>query len=87
ARACALASSNILLPADIPLASAPGKTPALLVAAIDQLINVAPTGENLLEWISREIAKRALERADGDIKEASTAMHLPPAELKKLLSR
>jgi DNA-binding NtrC family response regulator len=87
ARACALASSNILLPADIPLASAPGRSPAFLTASIDQLINIAPTGENLLDWISQEIAKRALERADGDLKEASTVLNLPLSELRKLLSR
>jgi hypothetical protein len=44
ARACALASSNILLPADIPLASAPGKIAGAGSAAVDQLINLAPAG-------------------------------------------
>jgi len=87
ARACALASSNVLLPADIPLASAPGKSPAVIAAAADQLINLAPTGENLLSWITREIAGRVVERADGDFKKASTMLNLPAAEIRKLLAR
>jgi DNA-binding NtrC family response regulator len=87
ARACALATSNILLPGDIPLASAPGKSPAVVSAAIDQLINLAPTGEDLLEWVTREVAGRLVERADGDLKGASLILNLSPAELRKLLAR
>jgi DNA-binding NtrC family response regulator len=87
ARACALTSSNILLPADIPLASAPGKTTAFISSAIDQLINVAPTNEDLLAWASREIAGRVVERAHGDLKEASILLNLPAPELRQLLSR
>jgi len=86
ARACALASSQILLPADIPLASAPRKSPAGFAAAMDQLINAAPTGEALLEWLNAEIATRVLERSDGDLKEASNMLNLPLAELRKLLA-
>jgi DNA-binding NtrC family response regulator len=86
ARACALASSSILLPADIPLASSPRKSPAGFAAALDQLINAAPTDTDLLDWISREISKRILERADGDLKEASNTLNLPIPELRKLLS-
>jgi len=86
ARACALASSSILLPADIPLASSPRKAPAGFATALDQLINAAPTDTDLLDWISHEITKRILERADGDLKQASNAMHLPLTELRKLLA-
>ena len=87
ARACALASSNILLPADIPLASAPGKSPAGLTAALDRLINHAPADEDLLSWLGRELAGRVVERANGDLKEASLVLNLPAAELRKLLKR
>jgi DNA-binding NtrC family response regulator len=86
-RACALASSNILLPADIPLASAPRKSQAGFNAAVDQLINAAPTGGHLLDWLSGEVAGRLLERADGDLKVASNAMGLPLVEFRKLLSQ
>jgi DNA-binding NtrC family response regulator len=87
ARACALAGSNILLPADIPLASAPGKSPAGLSAAIDHLINVAPAGADLLDWATREIVGRVVERADGDMKEASVLLNLSAADVRKHLGR
>lgn len=87
ARACALASSHILLPADIPLASAPRKSPAGFNAALDQLINAAPTSVDLLDWLNGEIAGRILERCDGDLKEASKTLNLPMPELRKLLAR
>ena len=87
ARACALASSHILLPADIPLASAPRRSPAGFTAAIDQLINAAPTGVDLFCWLNGEVAGRILERADGDFKEASKTLNLPMADLRKLLAQ
>ncbi|RYD26958.1 MAG: sigma-54-dependent Fis family transcriptional regulator, partial [Verrucomicrobiaceae bacterium] len=65
ARACALASSNVLLPADIPLASSPGRSAAKLGELLDQLINTAPGEENIIDWISRELAGRSIERAGG----------------------
>jgi len=86
ARACALATSQILLPADLPLASAPGRSPAGLKDSLDQLLNSAPTGCKPLEWISGQIANRSLERADGDLKQASIALGMSPADLKKLLA-
>lgn len=86
ARACALTSSNILLPADIPLASSPGKSPAFIASVIDQLIDVAPISEDLLGWLTREIAGRVIERVDGDLSEASVILNLSPAELRKLLT-
>jgi len=87
ARACALATSQILLPADIPLASSPRKSPAGFAAAIDQVINDAPSGADLIAWLSSEIAGRVLERAGGDLKEASIALNIPLAELRKLLAQ
>jgi DNA-binding NtrC family response regulator len=87
ARACALATSQILLPADIPLASAPRNSPASFTAAIDQLINAAPMGAVILDWLNVEVASRMLERADGDLKEASNSLNLTLAELRKLLAQ
>jgi DNA-binding NtrC family response regulator len=85
ARACALASSSILLPSDIPLASAPGKSQLGIAEALDLLINSAPTGINVIDWLTRETAGRAIERAHGDLKEASIALGLPTTHLKMLL--
>ncbi|WP_325107819.1 sigma-54 dependent transcriptional regulator [Luteolibacter pohnpeiensis] len=86
ARACALASSNILLPADIPLASAPAKAGTRIKDSLDQIINAAPTGEDVLDWSGREIARRALERSDGDLKEASILLGIPSSHLKEMLA-
>ncbi|MCF7732173.1 MAG: sigma-54 dependent transcriptional regulator [Akkermansiaceae bacterium] len=85
ARACALASSSILLPEDIPLASAPGKRQPDLMEAIDHLINAAPTGTNVIDWLTRETAGRAIERASGDLKEASIALGITSSRLKELM--
>ena len=85
-RACALASSHILLPADIPLASAPRRSPAEFTAALDQVINAVPTGADPIKWLSGEIAGRVLERSDGDFKIASNVLNLPLVELRKMLS-
>jgi DNA-binding NtrC family response regulator len=86
ARACALASSNILLPADIPLASAPGRSTAKFEETLDALINAAPTGVDVISWLTKEVVGRSIERAGGEMKEASIALGIPSAELKKLLA-
>ena len=86
ARACALASSTILLPSDIPLASIPGKPLQGVAGALDQLFNAAPSGTDFIAWLTREAGGRALERANGDLKEAAINLGISPAELKKLLT-
>lgn len=85
ARACALASSQILLPGDIPLALAPMKYKADITSAVDQLVHLAPSGEDVMAWISHEIAHRAFERAGGDMKEAAASLLVPVPELRKWL--
>ncbi|MFD2255988.1 sigma-54-dependent transcriptional regulator [Luteolibacter algae] len=85
ARACALASSQILLPADIPLSSAPGKTSAL-AHGLDQIINSAPSDAPLVEWITKQVAGRLLDRSGGDFKEASILLGVEQMELKRILS-
>ena len=55
-------------------------------SAIDQLINLAPHSENLVDWIVKEVAGRALDRSNGEIKDAATLLNLPFSELKKILS-
>ena len=87
ARACALASSSILLPEDIPLASAPGKPQPELTETLERLINAAPTGINVIDWLTRETAGRAIDRAQGEVKQAAIALGIPPAQLKQLLAK
>lgn len=87
ARACALASSQILLPADLPLASAPQKSTAGFAAAMDQIINAVPVGEDLIAWLTSEVVGRILERSDGDLKETANMLNMQISELRKLLSQ
>jgi DNA-binding NtrC family response regulator len=85
-RACALASSEVLLPADIPMATAPGATRPGLNDALDRLLLAAPAGENVIGWLSRNLVRRALERAHGEMKDAAAELGAKPAELRKLLN-
>ena len=85
ARACALASSSVLLPADIPLASAPITSRIKLDDALDRMINSAPSG-NIINWVVSQLAQRAVELADNDIKKASINLGISQEELKKRLA-
>jgi len=87
ARACALATSTILLPMDIPLASVPGAFQRGLPQVLDRLINAAPGGVDVISWLAGAIAGRAIDRAAGDFKDAATTLGIEPAELKNLLAR
>jgi DNA-binding NtrC family response regulator len=86
ARACALASSQVLLPADIPLATAPRKSSAGFASAMDQILQAAPSGEDVIRWLNSEMAGHVLDRSDGDFKIAASTLNLPLAELRKLLA-
>jgi DNA-binding NtrC family response regulator len=85
ARACALASSSVLLPADIPLASAPSTNRFKLDDTIDALLNNAPSG-NVVEWMLSQLAQRAMILAENDVKQAAVRLGISPDELKKLLA-
>ena len=85
ARACALASSSVLLPSDIPLASAPITSRIKLDDALDRMINSAPSG-NIIDWVVSQLAQRAVELADNDIKKASNNLGISQEELKKRLA-
>jgi DNA-binding NtrC family response regulator len=85
ARACALASSSVLLPADIPLASAPIVSRIKLDDAIDRIINSAPSG-NIINWVISQLAQRSVELADNDLKQAAVNLGISAEELKKRLA-
>ncbi len=84
ARACALATSQILLPADIPLANAPARS-SQFTLGIDQILNAAPANTPLFTWVLRELANRLLEKNDGDLKDAAIQAGLSVQELKQHL--
>jgi len=86
ARACALASSSILLPDDIPLASAPGKPRPELAHTLDHLLDAAPAGTDVIDWLAREAAGRAIERVHGELKQAAISLGIPLPRLKQLLA-
>jgi len=86
ARACALASSTVLLPADIPLAAAPGSEKGAIKQSIDRLLDTVPAGENAIAWFARELAACALDRHAGDLKEAASVLGIETADLRKILA-
>ena len=86
ARACALASSTVLLPADIPLAAAPGSEKGALKQSLGRILDSVPAGENALIWLARELATCSLERHDGDLKEAASELGMTASELRKILA-
>jgi DNA-binding NtrC family response regulator len=86
ARACALASSTVLLPGDIPLAAAPGSEKGAIKQSVDRLLDTVPAGENAIAWFARELAACALDRHAGDLKEAASALGIELADLRKILA-
>ncbi len=86
ARACALASSQILLPADIPLASAPEKS-SVLALSLDHIINSAPSDTPMLEWFSRQLVGRLLDQSGGDLKDAAAVLGVELGDIKRILSK
>jgi len=85
ARACALAASSILLPEDLPFTSAPGKPKSDVRHLIDQLLDLAPTNGETFPWIERELSGRALDRAEGNMKQAAVTLGISVTRLKQLL--
>ena len=84
ARACALASSHVLLPNDIPLATAPDANRSHLVKALDQILDALPS-DGGHRWLLDQFASRVLARHDGDLKQAASALGLPSAEFRRWL--
>ncbi|MBB5351440.1 DNA-binding NtrC family response regulator [Haloferula luteola] len=85
ARACALASSNVLLPGDIPLAVAPEQINGIN-KAIDTLLDRMPS-DSAHKWLMETISSRALERNDGDMKRAAKLLGLSQVEFRDWNSR
>jgi transcriptional regulator with GAF, ATPase, and Fis domain len=85
ARACALASSSVLLPADIPLATSTIASRIKLDDAIDRILNSAPSG-NIINWVISQLAQRAVELSESDLKQTSINLGISQQELKKILA-
>ena len=85
ARACALSSTDLLLPDDIPFTKAAFQDDAKIKDALKALLNNAPAnGGNLIKWFESELVKVTLEENDGDLKEAANILGLSTAELRAI---
>ena len=76
----------MLLPADIPLAAAPGEEKGPLKQALDRVLDAVPAGHDAVHWVASELAARALERCAGDLKEAAGMLGIAAPDLRKLLA-
>lgn len=85
ARACALSTSDLLLPEDIPFARSPFSDDHRLSAAFQALLSVAPQSNNLLEWMRGELAQRVFEDSDSDLKECARRLGISQGEVRELL--
>ncbi len=86
ARACALSTSEILLPEDIPFAKSPFSDDRKISTAFDTLLSIAPEeGTDLLEWVRSEMARLVFEDANGDLKEAARRLGASQVAVRKAL--
>lgn len=86
ARACALASNDILIPEDIPI----GKNPASLVGSLDDALALIlehsrREGINILDFVRQELIRHTLEHCGHDFREAARLLGVTQAALKKSL--
>ncbi|MDA1005978.1 MAG: sigma-54 dependent transcriptional regulator [Verrucomicrobia bacterium] len=85
ARSCALATTDLLLPDDIPFARSPFSQQRKLKSLFDALLDTVPKSGNALDWVQRETAVHVLERSGGDLKEAARQLGSTPAAIRKIL--
>ena len=88
ARACALASSDVLLPDDIVLAESPRRPIVGIISSnsLQRIISQSPEGENVLNWITVKLAEESVAMAKGDFTEAAENLGLTVVELKASLA-
>ena len=84
ARACALASTDILIPEDIPI----GKNPASLSGTLDDALTLIlehseQEGQNALDYVRQELIRHTLEHCNQDFREAARLLGVTQATLKK----
>lgn len=85
ARACALSSTDLLLPEDIPLTKGAFDEEVKVKDAMQTLLQYAPSdGRNVLEWFSKLAVNEAVSSNEGNIKEAARILGLQTSELKSI---
>lgn len=84
ARACALASSEVLLPSDIPIGKGPMSGPENIDEALSLLIETATrNGGNVLGFARDELVRFALDQSASDAKEAAKLLGVTLSTFKK----
>lgn len=85
ARACALSSTDLLLPEDIPFTKNANDAELQVKEAIQTLLSNAPLeGQNTLEWVKELMIKEAISANEDDIKEAARILGIRTQELKEI---
>ena len=86
ARACALSTSDLLLPGDIPFAKSPFSEDRKVGLAFETLLSIAPeTGTDLLKWTQGELARRVFHEAGDSLKEAARRLGTTQSALRQAL--
>ena len=88
ARACALASSDVLLPDDIVLAESTRRPTVGTISSADvqRIISQAPEGINVLNWITGRLVEESVSMTKRDLDQAASHIGISAGELKKLIA-
>lgn len=86
ARACALSTSDLLLPEDMPFARSPFSHSEKLNSAFELLLSLGPQQEEgLLEWFRAEFCRRVFEQSSSDMKECARRLGITQPALRDIL--
>jgi len=86
ARACALSTSDLLLPEDMPFARSPFSHNEKLNSAFELLLSLGPQQEEgLLEWFRAEFCRRVFEQSGSDMKECARRLGITQPALRDIL--
>ena len=86
ARACALSTSDLLLPEDMPFARSPFSRNEKLNSAFDAILSLVPhPDESLLPWFRAEFCRRVFEQSESDLKECARRLGVTQPELRDIL--
>ena len=86
ARACALSTSDLLLPEDMPFARSPFSRNEKLNSAFDVILSLVPhPDESLLPWFRAEFCRRVFEQSESDLKECARRLGVTQPELRDIL--
>ena len=86
ARACALCTTDLLLPEDIPFARSPFSLPQKISSALETLLLSTPeSDESLLQHLVSEICRKVFDQSGNNLKETAQQLGITQAELREHL--